>query len=89
MRRIILLFERSLDGLDLKKGFALGIQKLGDGLLGLSLHLLLTLGLELSQKQVFSILEELQITITIGTILLRFNLHGSCCIIRIRIICGT
>ena len=81
-----------MDGLDLEKGLALRIQKLGNGLLGLRLHLLLAFGLELSQKQVFSILEELQIAIradACGTILLRIGLHdGTCCIRICCIICG-
>ena len=52
------LFDRSLECLDLKQGFPLGIQEFGDGLLRLNLHLMLAFHLELSQKLVLRRVKE-------------------------------
>ena len=64
----IVKFEGSLEGFDLEQSLTLTVQKLGDGLLCLRLHLLLALGLELSQEQALCLLQQSCINISSSSV---------------------
>lgn len=66
--RCIIQLESSLEGFDLEQSLALTVQELGDGLLSLRLHLLLALGLELSQEQTLCLLKQRCIKISSSSV---------------------